>query len=308
MKKQLLIAAVAATMATVSIADVSITGNAAMNYTNLDNDDGTGSNIFKHDVDLTVVGKNGDSSMTMTVSNENQDDDNAYANTNAALEVETVKISTKVSGINLSMGQWVGSDSNLSDGGSSETHGRFSADTTINGVKVQFEDQNASNASVTISGTIAGAKISHEVFQTSTETKISGDVVGISVAYHGKDDDTNTSDMTAFEVSKEFNGVTATYAQAEQDSAAGVAGTMDGDAFLDYTNQQKAVAFGVATSIAGNNVAVTRLTTNASTTAVDVDSTEVVITRPLASGATFEATYTDTDSSTSLDLELAVKF
>ncbi len=298
MKKQLLIAAVAATMATVSIADVSITGNAAMNYTNVDNDDGTGSNTFAHDVDLTVVGKAGDSSMSMTVSNAGS----AVENT---LMIEKVKVSSKVAGVNVSMGQWVGGDSNLSDGGSQEAGGRFSADTTVNGVKIQFEDINAGDASVTLSGSVAGAKISHEVFQTSTETKISGDVAGISIAYLNYDHDTDIKDKSAFEVSKEFNGVTVTYAQAEQDS---VTGTMAGDAFLAYSDQQKASAFGVATSVAGNDVSVTRTTTNATSVAADVDATEVVITRALASGATFEATYTDEETSTTLDLELAVKF
>jgi len=48
--------------------------------------------------------------------------------------------------------------------------------------------------------------------------------------------------------------------------------------------------------------------------AVDMDLTKVVVTRPLAGGTTFEMVYTNEDSSGTtndrekLDLELAVKF
>jgi hypothetical protein len=70
MKKQLLIAAVAATMATVSIADVSITGGAKINFTNTDTTGADSVNQFNHDIDFTLAGKNGDTSVSVTVANE----------------------------------------------------------------------------------------------------------------------------------------------------------------------------------------------------------------------------------------------
>ena len=58
----------------------------------------------------------------------------------------------------------------------------------------------------------------------------------------------------------------------------------------------------MSTTVAGNKVTFKSLEINA------VDTDKLIVTRALASGATFEATYVDTAAGDSLDLELAVKF
>ena len=66
------------------------------------------------------------------------------------------------------------------------------------------------------------------------------------------------------------------------------------------TGVTSASALGLSTSIAGNKVTFKTVTINGA------DNQKLIVTRKLASGATFEATYDD--NADSLDLELAVKF
>ena len=293
MKKQLLVAAVAATFASVSMADISITGGAKVNYTNVNNTAAANTNTFKHDMDLTIAGTSGATTTSMTVSN----DVTTGNDTDAALVVENVFVKSAIQGINVKMGQWSGSDSLLGNG--SRSAGKFSADTTINGVKVQFEDQNAKDSSVTLSGSVAGVAVSHEIFKTSTDTSVKGSFSGVDVAYRSVDADAANSDKTSLEVSTDMNGVTVTYANVDVDGT----GTTSSDAFFGtVASMGEASGFGVSTAMAGNKV------TMKSYEIDSVDYTKVVVNRPLASGATFEATYTDTDASSTLDLELAVKF
>ena len=67
MKKQLLIAAVAATMGTAAIADISITGSAKVNYTQTDNALSTSqdTDTFSNEMDLKVKGTNGDTAVVI---------------------------------------------------------------------------------------------------------------------------------------------------------------------------------------------------------------------------------------------------
>ena len=313
MKKQLLIAAVAATMATASMADISITGGAKINYTNVDSEtNSSDTNTFKHDVDLTIAGKSGATAVSVTVANQHDGDEGAAGRdttTTSALSVENVTVSSKIGDVNVKMGQWAGSDTLLSNG--SRSAGKFSADTTVGGVKIQFEDQNDALSSVTLSGTVAGAAISHEIWSNKTDSKISGTVAGVTGTYRSIDADAANSDAESLELSYETNGVTLSYVDVDVDGT----GTVSSDTWLGTVSAiNEASGFGASTSIAGNTVAVKSYDIKTSSTASDDSYTKVVVTRPLASGATFEATYTDLDSATSgsdsetLDLELAVKF
>jgi 23S rRNA (uridine2552-2'-O)-methyltransferase len=59
MKKQLLIAAVAATMTATTMADISISGAAQVNWTNTDTQNADSVNTVTHDMDLKITGKSG---------------------------------------------------------------------------------------------------------------------------------------------------------------------------------------------------------------------------------------------------------
>ena len=305
MKKQLLIAAVAATMASVSMADISITGAAQVNYTNTDNDDGTSSNAISHDFDLKITGKSGATAVVMDIENVDANVDT----TKAEMNVKNAYMTTSIAGVNLKAGSYFGTDSLLDN--ASQTADKLSLDTTISGVKVQYETAgtNLNSSSVTLSGSVAGVALSHEIFDTKTDTSVSGSFGGVNVAYRDVDADADAADSkTSLEVSTEFQGVTATYANVD----AGTNGTTS-DAFFGEittaTDMGEAEGFGVATAMAGNTVNLKSYTLTNATTRAEQDYTKLVVTRPLANGSTLEATYTDKDSvSTTMDLELRVKF
>jgi len=378
MKKQLLIAAVAATMTSAAFADISISGSAKVNYTNTEataavaavntsaiatnaladnvtdsaaNYETTpaaaavvASNDMKKELDLTIVGKTGDTSVVLSVSNDDTDGDAA---TNANLKVENSYVTTSISGINIKTGQWAKtSDTLLTNQVADYDSGKISLDTTISGVKVQFEDQNTGDASVTVSGEVAGVKLSHENFKTSTDTKVSTDVAGVSIAYRTRAYDAARKDASSLQLSTEVSGMTFTYARIDTDSAdntiaaataANVAnakvnlaaaataadataattaymnsGMVSADAFIAGTDIYEANAFGVATTLAGNAVQLKRM--NITDRQGEDKVTELKVTRALSNGSTFEAIYSNTDNAgvaedtAKLDLELAVKF
>ena len=333
MKKQLLIAAVAATMASVSMADISISGGAKVNYLNVDSTVNTSdSNSISHDVDFTIAGKNGATTVSATFATTgktvagsantpgvgtNNVTTAAVASvpTSGGLITENVFLTTKIGDFNIKTGSYAGSDSNMGNG--SRADGKISIDTTMSGIKLQFEDSDAAGngSSVTVSGSVSGVALSHEVFNKATDTVVSGSFGGVNAKYRSYDfDGTNsgaTTDKTSLVLSTEMNGVTLTY--VDVDVAA--SGTTTSDDF--FGTQATAVndmsGFGVASSVAGNKIALKSYDIKQSSTAADDSYTKIIVTRPLASGSTFEATYTDADMATgadsvSLDLELAVKF
>ena len=320
MKKQLLIAAVAATMATVSIADVSITGGAKINFTNTDTTNADSVNQFNHDIDFTLAGKNGDTSVSVTVANETI---GATTTTDTVFDVENAYVASKVMGANVKVGQWAGADSNMANG--TRSAGKFSADMTFSGVKVQFEDQSTGSKSITLSGSVADVAVSHEMFQNDdTDTTVSGSFGGVNAKYRSIQDDSDSTngDKRSFALSTEVNGITLSYndvdvkgtGQTSSDDWFGTfGGTCTTTSEVANTCFNEASGFGVSTALAGNTVTLKSYDIKEISTATDDSYTKVVVNRPLAGGATFEMTYTDKDDAAgtdveTLDLELAVKF
>ena len=319
MKKQLLIAAVAATMATVSIADVSITGGAKINFTNTDTTNDDSVNQFNHDIDFTLAGKNGDTSVSVTVANETT---GATTTTDTKFDVENAFVASKVMGANVKVGQWAGADSNMANG--TRSAGKFSADYTLEGVKVQFEDQSTGSKSITLSGSVADVAVSHEMFQNDdTDTTVSGSFGGVNAKYRSIQDDSDSTngDKRSFALSTEVNGITLSYndvdvkgtGQTSSDDWFGTFGGTCTTTSILATCINEATGFGVSTALAGNTVTLKSYDIKETSTATDDSYTKVVVNRPLAGGATFEMTYTDKDDAAgtdveTLDLELAVKF
>ena len=329
MKKQLLIAAVAATMASVSMADISITGGAKVNYTYTDYDlaTSTDGNKFQHDIDLTVVGQSGATQVVVTMANDTAD--GAASGTAQGFDLENRYVSSSIADVNVKVGSWDNGDDFVS--ASARADGKFSANTTISGVKVTYDASGTSGATtaaasnvasetVTVAGSMGGVNASYKQETAGEEIKLSTTVQGISLAYHADNSDTANSDTSSIEVSGEVSGVTVSYAQANADSGA----TIEGDTWMgdfegasdayDLTADQDVTAIKVSTAVAGNTVSFTRTDIDG-VTGENTEINKFMVTRPLASGATFEATYTDltdaystTTDFTKLDLELAVKF
>jgi hypothetical protein len=291
MKKQLLIAAVAATMASVSMADVSISGGATANINTVSGSDTT----YASDIDLKIVGKAGVTSATV---------DLEFLTTDEPATSNFVKnsyISTNVGGANIKVGDWYGSDSLLGNGGNDNTE-QLSVDYTMNGVKVQYEDQSGSD-SVTVSGTVGGVAISHEMFDTKTDTKFSGSVAGVAITYRAIDSDTDSLDANSLEISTEVSGVKLGYAKIDRDGTTkGTSDAFFGTYATAATGINDATGFSIGTAVAGNNVTFKALEINGS------DTNKVIINRPLA-GGTFELTFVDPAAgNSSTDLELKVAF
>jgi len=313
MKKQLLIAAVAATMTSAAIADISISGSSKMNYTNTDSaTEASDTNAFSVETNLGVVGKNGDTSVTVNFQTKNAAD-------NAGLDTQDAYFQSKIGDVAVKAGNWRGSHNLLEDGDATSV-GKFEASTTVGGVTIKYADQNDAAESITLSGSVSGVALSHKMTNDgagvdTTDTSISASISGVNAAYRSISVDGANNDKESIQVSTEVNGITATYASVDME---GTGNSISMDGYLgDLSGVSEAQGFGISTSVAGNKVAVKAIdvNTNASGTGTDDSYTKIVVTRPLASGATFEATYTDKDAaagSTSdtktLDLELAVKF
>jgi hypothetical protein len=196
------------------------------------------------------------------------------------------------------MGGWRSGKSELGTTSTDVTE-RVNVSTSFGGLSLAYEDTGAAN-STTIGGSLAGVSVSHKISQdTSTETKASGTMGGVSIAAHSKESAASATN-TAVTLSTEVQGVTLTYVTLSNDTDITTDGFMGLQTVLAGTD---ASAFGIATSIAGNSVKFKAIT-NGST-----DTNKVIVTRALGAGTTFEATYSDKDLvDATLDLELAVKF
>ncbi len=288
MKKQLLIAAVAASMTSVAMADISITGTATANINSVSGSDTT----YAQDLDLKITGKVGATTAVI---------DLETLSSLTGMDVKNSYMTTSIGGANIKVGDWYGSDSLLGNGGNNNTE-QLSVDYSMGGVKVQYEAEGASD-SVTVSGTVGGVSISHEIFDAKTDTKFSGSAAGVAITYRKIDADTDSKDASSLEVSTAVSGVTIAYAKVDRNaegSSDAFFGTFDGTtsakSFTDATG------FSLSTSVAGNKVTFKSLDID------NVDTNKVIVSRPMA-GGTFEATFADKDgAASSVDLELKVSF
>jgi hypothetical protein len=314
MKKQLLIAAVAATMGTAAIADIAITGNMKVNYTNTDTN-GTVSNKVNHEANLVIAGSNGDTSVHIEMALDDSANDTAQATT---VGLEDVYLTTSVGDIKLKTGAWNGSDTIL-DKDSARTNGNYILSTAVSGVAISLEgDSEEASTSVKVAGSVSGVALSYKAKATQDEVTVAGSVAGVDIAYANIDADAAASDKSSVSLNYSTNGFDLSYVNADADANA----VISGDSYFgDVTTFETAMAagddisgFGVKTTLAGNTVQLKSFTMEDYSASADVDFIKVIATRALANGTTFEATYTDEDSTTAasdretFDLELAVKF
>ena len=334
--KKIITSAAAIALSTAALADVSISGAGQVNLNIKEDNTGATTNAITHDFDLKIVGKSGDTSVTLDIENTNANADGTAASASLAartvantdqgtltlsqasdltftantvtaneMNVKNAYLSTNIAGVDLKMGTWYGSDSLLGNG--SQGTNQLEAKTTISGIGVMFED-NMTDSSLTLSGTFGGVSVSHEMFNADdkTDTQVKGSYNGVSVHYRNIDQDTANKEKTSIEVNADVAGVTLTYADVDTDagttSDAFFGEQKDSAAFMDATG------YGVKTSLDGNTVQL-RSYEITNTSNVATDHTKVIVTRPLASGATAEVTYHDVDGGDEVfDLELRIAF
>ena len=316
MKKQLLIAAVAATMGTAAIADISIAGAAKVNFTNVDFDDTqVDTNDFKREMDLKITGKSGDTTVVMNFANDTTG--------SAGLSAEDTYVATSIEGVSVKVGAWDNGNNELRS--STRGDNKLSASTTMGGVKITYDatDESAGKLADTVklSGEVSGVAVSYKSVDNGEDISVSTTVGGVAVSYFAMNRDAANTDKSVVTASGTFGGVGVKVAQATADSSA----TISGDTWMgDYEGNtsgaynlsagQDVTAIELSGSIAGNSVKFRNVSIDDVATE-DTSFNKFIVTRALSNGTTFEATYTDldddgsttTDSST-LDLELAVKF
>jgi hypothetical protein len=305
MKKQIIAAAVAASMSAVALADVSITGATKLNWTSTDGTKGV-TNVIGTEIDLFVVGKVGDTEVHVNLEDKNNSDSFAIKNN---------YLTTNVGGVAVKAGTWYTGDSNLNDAG--EQGERVSLTTDMGPMSINFQHEPSAaveHNEVTVKAAIGGINVSYEMENTDAHKilGLSGDISGVKFAYTDSDSDAATDEESGYSLTTDIAGMTVTYQHAESTK-----GTTSDGFFGTHAKDKSYVidasGFGITTALAGNTVHVRNYEVKSSTSAdgtVDATKrdTKVIVTRKLASGATAEVTYVTGDSATSLDVELAVAF
>jgi hypothetical protein len=323
MKKQLLIAAVAATMSVSAMADISIAGAAKVNFTTVDFDGTTAStNDFKREMDLKITGKSGDTTVVMNFGNDTISGNDTTGSASLGLRAEDTYVATSIEGVSIKVGAWDNGNNALR--ASSRGDNKLSASTSFGGVKITYDasDESAGKVADTVklSGDIAGVSASYKSVDNGEDIGLSTTVSGLSISYSAMNRDAANTDKSVVEVSGTFGGVGIKVASASTDTGTKIEGdTWMGDfegntsgAYM-LSNGQDVTSLELSTTIAGNAVKF-RTTDVDGVTGEDMSFNKVIVTRALSNGTTFEATYTDLDDSvaandsSTLDLELAVKF
>jgi len=319
MKKQIIAAAVAASVSAAALADVAITGSAKVNWTSNDAAVTGASNVMRTEFDLNVVGKAGDTEVHLNM--EALDDAATPAADADAFAVKNRYVTTKVGDVAVKAGTWYTGDSNLNNGGAQKE--RVSLTSAMGPMSVNYQHEPGTTGGdhneVTVKAAIGGINVSYEMENTDSHKilGLSGDISGVKFAYTDSDSDKsdNMDEESGYSLTTDIAGMTVTYQSMESTKGttsdgffgtfAGTSGTTTGDAkkLID------ASGVGITTNLGGNTVHIRNYEfTTAASGATAQRDTKVIVTRKLASGATAEVTYRTGDSADFLDVELAVKF
>jgi len=325
--KKLIAAAVATSVSAIAMADISITGSLKTNYTHKDYESTlvNDSDTFSHEGNLSIKGKSGDTSVVMNFGAIDSGADST--NVTGTVTSEDVYLATKIGDVNVKMGTWDNGDMPLR---ASARSSKVQMTTSLGGFNLGYLNGNGGSSSagsnqndeVTIGTSLGGVNVSYTAKDGGETIKASTSVGGVNVSYVGLPSDTANKDRSLIELSTEMNGVGIKVGTATAESSA----TITGDSWMgDYEGSslehtmlagQDVTAVELSTSLAGNKVAFRNISVDGYATAgKDWDMNKVIVTRPLASGATLEVTYKDINDDASattdmevLDIELAVKF
>jgi hypothetical protein len=238
MKKQLLIAAVAASMNSVAMADVSISGayEGTVSQT-------TGAATFAQDLDITVVGQTGNTSVTMTLEDLTGGSD---------IAASQVFVKTELEGISFTAGKYETTSGNGIINAASNGN-KTTLATSIAGVSASVTTGNAdANSSLTLAGNVAGFDVKVQNALNSTRfVTISGDVAGVAVAVERQKTAAGTN--TGFNLSTDINGVAVAY---ENVKINGSASNQDDGMIGDISSAAKASALSASMNTAMGSVEV----------------------------------------------------
>ena len=305
MKKQLLIAAVAATMGTAAMADLSITGNAKYEYKNSEDASNVTLNSGNTEVNILVKGTSGNTTVVLNT----EFTDGSSSTAGAGVNVEDMYITTKIGDVTIKAGDYASGTTGILgeiDNGGRSTD-KVTLSTSLAGATIAYGStpNAASGDTVTVSMPVAGYNLTvKESSDSYTAYGISGDVAGFGVRLEQQSSDTANSDVTFGNITKDVNGVTLGYAWIDADDSATTVTEDDSSIFavemasagVQKTNVNGVQQISAKTTVAGNTVTVKAGSLSAKTGYQDADFTQVDIKRALASGATLALTYTSADT------------
>jgi len=324
MKKQLLIAAVAATMATASMADISIKGSANIKMAGKDlstNTFTTQSSSQNMDVDIT--GSNGATKVIahLDIDNASSTGGTDTSTDGGTINVDKLYMTTAIGSVNVKAGDWsscVGMVEGVQK--CTTTNNSISLSTKVGGYTVGvsggMSDDSATN-SLAISGKVAGFDVKiKESEHTYTDIAVKGDLaIGTGTGFYVEhmNRDAADSDATLVAAHTVVNGVTLKAASYEADVTGLASNTGDirplgtslvGDYHTAHADTLVAIkdikGVGANMDIQGNNVNV--VVGEYDTAALNgLDFADIVVTRKLAAGTTLDMSYGKIDTSATAD-------
>jgi hypothetical protein len=341
MKKQLIASAVAASMSAVAMADISITGNA--NYEYFHTTTGGATEVTRNygdtEVNLSVVGKSGDTSVVANFELTGHGGDNADG---TGIDIEDLYLTTKVGDVTVKAGDYASGTTAL--GGEIDNGGRVTDKVSLTmpvgpasvsyatnvgtgtgrGDTTQFDND---GSSVTVSMPIAGVNFAiKDQSDSYTITGANGSLGGINFRVENKDSENANEDVLFYEVGTKIGDLSVSYAAIDADAASLVTEN-DSSVFArdmasgstSHAGHDGISQVTVATSVDGTAVKLRAGSLDGIASYKDANFMEVMASRPLASGATLTVTYADyenANTSTSstmydnqvLEIDLSVKF
>ena len=327
MKKQLLIAAVAATMATASMADISIKGSANIKMAGKDlstNTFTTQSSSQNMDVDIT--GSNGATKVIAHLDIDNASSDGGIdtSTEGGTINVDKLYMTTAIGSVNVKAGDWsscVGMVEGVQK--CTTTDNSISLSTKVGGYTVGVSggmSNDSANNSFSVSGKVAGLDFKiKDNENTYTNISVKGDVaVGTGTGFYVEhmNRDAADSDATLIAAHTVINGVTVKAASWEADTAGVTAANLNtgeirplgtslvGDYHTAHATTLATIkdikGVGANMDIQGNNVNV--VVGEYDTAALNgLDFADVVVTRKLAAGTTLDMSYGKIDTSATAD-------
>jgi len=341
MKKQLLIAAVAATLGTSAMADISITGDALMRYASTEDAGGSAAdeNQLDQRIRLKMVGTSGDTKVVMGLRTDNDDPlgtarTAGTTNTNG-IETDYRFISTKVGGATVKVGEWWESTGlGLVRKGQSSGTNAVRVSGTVADVDLGLQGTvDGPEVVIDASTTIAGVKLGLEHDTTDntgyTDATIEGKMADINYAAEIYKSDATASDADAHLVHlfTKIGGATVHLAAAKWEADSGTArvdnvkfsplgvsilGTatgINGELAVGNVNagttEDKVTGARVDFNMAGNSIQLAAGNLEVGT--VDKSFTDIIVTRDLA-GAKLALSAGEWNSRKSMGAKISVKF
>ena len=324
MKKQLLIAAVAATMATASMADISIKGSANIKMAGKDlstNTFTTQSSSQNMDVDIT--GSNGATKVIahLDIDNAASGGGTDTSTDGGTINVDKLYMTTAIGSVNVKAGDWsscVGMVEGVQK--CTTTNNSISLSTKVGGYTVGVSggmSNDSANNSFSVSGKVAGLDFKiKDNENTYTNISVKGDVaVGTGTGFYVEQmsRDAADSDATLVAAHTVVNGVTLKAASYEADVTGLASNTGEirplgtslvGDYHTAHATTLVSIkdikGVGANMDIQGNNVNV--VVGEYDTAALNgLDFADIVVTRKLAAGTTLDMSYGKIDTSATAD-------